>query len=63
MKIGITFDLRDQYLRLGFGEEETAEFDKESTIEAIETTIQELGHETERIGNIWDLTHQLSKWK
>ena len=63
MLIGITFDLRDQYLKLGFSEEETAEFDKESTIEAIEKTLQMLGHSTERIGNIWDLTGQLSKGK
>ena len=61
MLIGITFDLRDQYLNLGFSEEETAEFDKESTIEAIENTLQELGHSTERIGNIWDLTDKLSR--
>ncbi len=60
MKIGITFDLRDQYLNLGFSEEETAEFDKESTIDAIETTLQDLGHRTERIGNIWDLTRLLT---
>jgi D-alanine-D-alanine ligase len=63
MLIGITFDLRDQYLELGFSEEETAEFDKESTIEAIEKTLEVLGHSTERIGNIWDLTGQLAKGK
>ncbi|MCW8850582.1 MAG: ATP-grasp domain-containing protein [Melioribacteraceae bacterium] len=63
MLIGITFDLRDQYLKLGFNEEETAEFDKESTIEAIENTLQDLGHSTERIGNIWDLTDKLVKGK
>ncbi len=60
MKIGITFDLRDQYLDLGFSEEETAEFDKDSTIVAIEETLIELGHSTERIGNIWDLTQKLA---
>ena len=59
MHIGITYDLREQYLELGFSEEETAEFDKESTIASIESTLQELGHSTERIGNIWDLTKQL----
>ncbi|MBK7104019.1 MAG: ATP-grasp domain-containing protein [Ignavibacteriae bacterium] len=63
MNIGITFDLRDQYLKLGFGEEETAEFDKESTISAIDNTLKELGHTTERIGNIWDLTKKLNKGK
>lgn len=63
MNIGITFDLRDQYLKLGFGEEETAEFDKESTISAIDNTLKKLGHTTERIGNIWDLTKKLNKGK
>jgi D-alanine-D-alanine ligase len=63
MNIGITFDLREQYLKLGFGEEETAEFDKESTISAIDNTLKELGHTTERIGNVWDLTKKLNKGK
>lgn len=63
MHIGLTYDLREQYLALGFGEEETAEFDKESTIIAIESTLMELGHSTERIGNIWDLTKNLANRK
>ncbi|MFZ1289354.1 MAG: ATP-grasp domain-containing protein [Melioribacteraceae bacterium] len=63
MNIGITFDLREQYLKLGFGEEETAEFDKESTIAAIDNTLKEIGYTTERIGNIWDLTKKLNKGK
>ena len=60
MNIGITYDLREEYLKLGYSEEETAEFDKESTIAAIEETLVELGHNTERIGNIWDLTNKLA---
>lgn len=63
MHIGITFDLREKYLKLGFSEEETAEFDKKSTIDAIDNTLKELGHSTERIGNIWDLTKKLNKGK
>lgn len=65
MFIGLTYDLRQDYLNLGFGEEETAEFDQLSTIEAIESTLQLLGHQTERIGNIWNLTKRLAenqKW-
>ena len=50
MKIGIAYDLRTWYLEQGFGMEETAEFDKESTIEGIEKVIASLGFETERIG-------------
>ncbi len=63
MNIGITFDLREKYLKLGFGEEETAEFDKKSTIDSIDVTLKELGHSTEKIGNIWDLTKKLNKGK
>jgi D-alanine-D-alanine ligase len=53
--VGLTYDLRTDYLKEGFSEEETAEFDSEVTIEAIETTIQNLGFKTERIGNIKSL--------
>ena len=63
MNIGLTFDLKDDYLALGFSEEESAEFDKPDTIEAIETAINKAGHTTERIGNIWDLTKALSQGK
>ncbi len=45
MRIGMTYDLRDDYLAAGMSEEETAEFDKISTIEAIENAIQTMGHE------------------
>ncbi len=63
MNIGITYDLRDDYLELGYSEEATAEFDRIDTIEAIETTLQQLNHQTERIGNIWNLTRQLCNGK
>ena len=35
LRIGVTYDLRSDYLALGYGEEETAEFDAEETIAAI----------------------------
>ncbi|MBU0710595.1 ATP-grasp domain-containing protein [bacterium] len=60
MNIGITYDLREDYLELGYSEEDTAEFDRIDTIEAIETTLQQLNHQTERIGNIWNLTRRLN---
>lgn len=60
MKIGLTYDLRQDYLNLGYGEEETAEFDRIDTVEAIERTLQVLGYETDRIGNIWNLTKRLA---
>lgn len=61
MKIGIAYDLRTWYLEQGFGMEETAEFDKESTIEGIEKVIASLGFETERIGNIYQIVERLGK--
>lgn len=59
MKIGIAYDLREDYLAEGYGDEETAEFDRLDTIEAIESTLQGLGFETERIGNIRKLAARL----
>ncbi len=59
MKIGIAYDLRDDYLAEGYGDEETAEFDRLDTIEAIEGTLQSLGFETDRIGNIRKLAARL----
>ena len=36
MHIGLTYDLRDEYLAAGYSEEETAEFDRVGTIDAID---------------------------
>ena len=59
MRIGLTYDLRDAYLAMGYGEEETAELDRESTIEALESTLQALGHDTDRIGHAKQLAARL----
>lgn len=61
MLIGLTYDLRDEYLAMGFSDEETAEFDRRDTIDALETAIQSAGHTTDRIGNIWSLTERLAR--
>lgn len=55
----MTYDLRSQYIAEGYGEEETAEFDREATIEAIEDGIRAAGHEPDRIGHIRDLARRL----
>ena len=65
MKIGITYDLREDYLAAGFSEEETAEFDSAKTIQAIDETLNGLGYKTDHIGNIKKLTSRLvagDKW-
>lgn len=51
LTIGLTYDLRTEYLAEGYSEEETAEFDRDDTVAAIETAIQSLGYHTERIGH------------
>jgi D-alanine-D-alanine ligase len=60
MKIGFTYDLRSAYLAMGFSEEETAEFDRESTIEAIESVLKSLGFEVDRIGHVKQLVNRLN---
>lgn len=59
MRIGITFDLKSEYIREGWTEEDAAEFDSEETIVAIEESLWRLGHDTDRIGRIHDLVLRL----
>ncbi|MBU4271467.1 MAG: D-alanine--D-alanine ligase [Planctomycetes bacterium] len=61
MHIGLTYDLRDDYLAEGYSEEETAEFDRPDTIEAIEAALDELGYRTDRIGNARRLIARLAQ--
>jgi D-alanine-D-alanine ligase len=51
LKIGLVYDLRNDYLAEGLTEEQVAEFDAEATIEALERAIRHLGHGAERIGH------------
>jgi len=60
LKIGMTYDLRNDYLKEGYTHEETAEFDLPDTIEAIEKVIIDSGYQACRIGNIKALTHRLA---
>ena len=55
MKVGLTYDLRQEYLDRGFGEEETAEFDSAETIDALDSVLSSFGYQVERIGNIEQL--------
>ena len=59
MRIGITYDLREDYARIGYDEEETAEFDSVETVDAIEIALSSLGHSTDRIGDARKLTRRL----
>ncbi|MDF1559195.1 MAG: hypothetical protein P1P83_03220 [Bacteroidales bacterium] len=60
MRIGLTYDLRSWYLERGYTMDETAEFDKEETVAALEATLSNLGYGTERIGNLFELVTQLA---
>jgi D-alanine-D-alanine ligase len=59
MIIGMTYDLRQDYLDRGYSELETAEFDSVETIAAIEQALCDLGHTPVRIGNARQLIEQL----
>jgi D-alanine-D-alanine ligase len=60
MHIGLTFDLRAAYLAAGYTEEETAEFDRPDTVEALEEALVFLGHRTDRIGHAQRLVERLA---
>jgi D-alanine-D-alanine ligase len=61
MHIGLTYDLRAEYLAEGYSEEETAEFDRPSTIDALEAAVEELGHRPDRIGHARQLIARLAR--
>lgn len=59
MRVGLTYDLRSDYLAMGMSLEDTAEFDKEETIAGIEGALRELGYQTDRIGHAKALVKRL----
>ena len=59
MRVGLTYDLRSDYLAMGLSMEATAEFDKEETIAGIEGALRELGYATDRIGHAKALVRRL----
>ena len=63
MKIGLTYDLRSWYLDRGYSMEETAEFDKQDTIDAIETALRNMGFKTDPVGNCFQLIEALAAGK
>ena len=59
MRIGLVYDLREEYRAMGYSDEETAEFDSVETIEAIEAALMRLGHEVVRVGHGRELARRL----
>lgn len=60
MITGLCYDLRSWYLDRGFTAEETAEFDREETVDALEEALESLGYATRRIGNVYQLVEALA---
>lgn len=60
MKVGLTYDLRSWYLDRGYSMDETAEFDKQETVDAISEALKLMGHETDLIGNAFQLIEALA---
>jgi D-alanine-D-alanine ligase len=63
MKVGLTFDLRSWYTDRGYSMDETAEFDKQETVDALENSLKLMGYETEPIGNTFQLIEALATGK
>ncbi len=60
LRIGLTYDLRDHYLSLGYSEEETAELDSSVTVEALADALSTLGYLPDFIGNADELARRLT---
>ena len=43
MKVGLTYDLRSWYIDRGYSMDETAEFDKQETVDALEEFLENNG--------------------
>ncbi len=63
MKIGLTFDLRSWYTDRSYTMEETAEFDKQETVDALEKALNTMGYATEQVGNLFQLVGALARGK
>jgi len=59
MRVGITYDLRADYLAMGYSEEDTAEFDVPETIDAIADALKALGYAPVKVGNFKVLSKAL----
>jgi len=59
MRVGLVYDLRDDYRRLGFSEEAVAEFDSPETIDALAEALAGQGLTVDRIGHIRALAARL----
>lgn len=61
MRIGFTYDLKDDYLAAGMAPDLAAEFDARDTIDAIDAAIVAAGHACDRIGSARALMARLTR--
>ena len=61
MRVGLTYDLKEDYKDSGLDAETIAEFDAIDTVEGIETALQMMGFQTDRIGHIKSLVARLAQ--
>jgi D-alanine-D-alanine ligase len=59
MRIGLVYDLRDDYRAMGYSEEQTVEFDSIDTVNGMAGALERLGHEVDRIGHGKKLAQRL----
>lgn len=60
MLIGLTYDLREEYLAQGLSPEEVAEYDSPDTVEAIAAALAAAGHQTLAVGSLPRLVQALA---
>lgn len=63
MKVGLTYDLRSWYLDRGYSMEDTAEFDKQETVDALDGALRKMGFATEQVGNAFQVIDALAAGK
>jgi len=61
ISVGFTYDLKDDYLTMGFTPEQAAEFDNPETIDGLFNTLTDLGYKVDKIGNVKSLINRLVK--
>ena len=59
MRIGFSYDLKDDYLAQGYSPEEAAEFDSPAAVDSIAQALEGMGHEVDRVGNAFALAARL----
>jgi D-alanine-D-alanine ligase len=60
LRIGLCYDLKEDYLAAGFSPEQVMEFDEEETVAGLAAGIAANGHDVERIGRGVELARRLA---